>query len=540
MATRNINQALSNMANIAMRNDPMQGMSQAGNNINNAIAGLQNIAQEQTGLQRENYEAGVERNTQSAIATLNQLASATTDGQIDPEAIATDLQQYGAQIDMGRVNNAQTQAANNAINQWMFNQERETAGAQLASTEYLQGVEIPEDITTDLGKMNYVRAQVNKDTNLSTQAKEMAVQQYGAQLQVDQGLTPQWSQPTQQTFGDSAVMTQTNNVTGEVKQVGSWSIPGSNGTGADVFATDIKYRDSDGNIQSGSKGKDGRVYDRNGEAVPIGGDSGFEEIQPTMVDYHMEVMKNPEEYPEEQRNVSREYLNQESLRANNRGYLSRDEFTSYINDVTTTQGEVQYLDEALEVISLLESGDTSRWGDNIRQFMNKYAETMGLEIGEADINDLASLNKANKFEIVRGIVRAFAPVSDAAMNLTIESMDGRSYPEGIQAVKATRDSIANDHNTQVKVAARSGVGEDYRYPEISKWTKPQYQSKGEMKQKIDAAVGNQAADQTAAELQTMASGNNNTAPQAALEFLTANPDQAEAFQAKYGYLPEGY
>ncbi|CAM4463363.1 hypothetical protein [Vibrio agarivorans] len=552
MATRGVNNALNNLSRIAASQNPMQGLNQAGKNINQAVQGLRDMAREQTDIAQQNYETGVAQNTSQAVARLNQLAAeaAQGDGQLDVEAFRQDLAQYGNQIDLDRVNAAELQATNNTINQWRFNQEQQQVGAQSAATEYVSNLELPETVANlpDNAKLNYVRTQLRNDETMSPQAKEVALQQYTTQLEVDRGLRPQWSDPVTQTYGDSQVMTQTNNVTGETKQVGAWSVPGLNGTGADVFATDIKYRDGEGNLLNGSKGKDGRVYDRNGQVVEMGED--FEEVQPTMVDFHSEVLANQQDYSAEQVAASREFLNAESALASNRGQYSQSQFVDYVTERNNIQSDIQFLDESLEIISLLQESDSSRFGNSLRQLLNKYAEPLGMQFGDAEVNDLYAQSESRKLEVVRSIVRAFAPVSDTAMSLTIDSLSGNTLAEQLQTVKATRDNIASGHNSLVKTAEELDVAEAHLAPDIPNWTKPQYESKAEVEQKTNEAIGN--AEATAADLQSRAAnggqpqqqpepvGAQITAPQGALDYLTANPDQIDAFEAKYGYRPEGF
>ncbi|EPQ8264815.1 hypothetical protein ACUWN6_001961 [Vibrio alginolyticus] len=485
-----INRVLGQLSDLASQGNPSNTFDTGADRISQSIEQLRSLAQEQTQVNQANYENQRERNTADIIDQLNR---ATTQDALS----GVDFNQFGNKVNQTAINQVFGSRQDTLIDryrdEWLFDQEQKAAGADLASSKFVSSYAPSGNATTDMGKLNEFRLTLSSDKTLSPQAKAQAEQKYINRLQVENGLRPQWDEPKLESFGDSQVMTQHNAITGETKQIGAWSKPGVNGTGSSVFATDVQYRTPDGKIHQGSKGKDGRIYDRNGNAVQIGGNRGATELRPDMTNYHLDVVKNSEDFSPEQVAASREFLNAESLRESNRGQFTQEQFVNYVTETNASDADIQYLDDTLEVISLLQESDVSRLGSEARSTLNRFLELGGYHSGEADVNELFAQSESRKLEIVRGIVRAFAPVSDTAMNLVIDGLSGKTLAGQLQAVKATRDKVASEHNAKVKTASDLGVADKYRGTTYDRWAKPTYASKSEIKDKVNTNVGNQAA-----------------------------------------------
>ncbi|TOD58354.1 hypothetical protein [Vibrio parahaemolyticus] len=519
-----INRVLGQLSDLASQGNPSNTFDAGADRISQSINDLRALAQEQTAVNQANYEAQKERNTANIIDQLNRATS--------QEALrGVDTNQFGNQVDQPAINqffgSRQDTLIDRYRDEWTFDQEQQAAGADLASSKFVSSYAPSGNATTDMGKLNEFRLALNSDETLSPQAKVQAEQKYINRLQVENGLRPQWDEPKLESFGDSQVTTQRNAITGETKQIGAWSKPGVNGTGSSVFATDVQYRTPDGKIHQGSKGKDGRIYDRNGNAVQIGGNRGATELRPDMTNYHLDVVKNSEDFSPEQVAASREFLNAESLRESNRGQFTQEQFVNYVTETNASDADIQYLDDTLEVISLLQESDVSRLGSEARSTLNRFLELGGYHSGEADVNELFAQSESRKLEIVRGIVRAFAPVSDTAMNLVIDGLSGKTLAGQLQAVKATRDKVASEHNAKVKTASDLGVADKYRGTTYDRWTKPTYASKSEIKDKVNTNVGNQAtAERGVDELRSLAankSGTGTQTPPPATVVITNHP-----------------
>lgn len=491
MATRSMDRVLASLTpqtpNFSAAN---QLFASGSNQISQGLQGLQNVAQGQADAQQAQYENQVEQNTQDAISLLTREARAAANRGEDPSAIDTEnlLRQYGRNIDMGQINEAQQSLPAQLNQEMQLAQNIQTQTNTTSATKF-----VSDNYTrTENGSVNAIdfMKKLESDESLTPGAKAIARQQFAAQAQVDNGLIPQWSPAVTQQFGGSTVMTQTNNVTGETKQVGAWTDPSLNtGSGGQVFAADVQYRDADGNIRYGSKGKDGRLYDRNGAVLPVGGENGVEELGSDITSYHLDVVKNPENYTSEQVQGSRNYLNQQSILESNRGQLSQSQFVDHVTEINQSDSDIAYLDDSLQVVSLLMEQDASRLGSSARSWLNKYLEAVGMESGDEAINDLFAQSESRKLEVVRSIVRAFAPVSDTAMNLVMDGLSGRTLAQTQQALKATYDKQVSDHNAKVKTATDLGVAEQYRGTTHERWTRPTYESKAEVEAQTDQAVG---------------------------------------------------
>ncbi|MCL1067925.1 hypothetical protein L2735_14110 [Shewanella olleyana] len=507
---QNINAVNHNAANNLFAN--------SANQVNEGVASLRALANQQVTNQQQQRAQTVNDNTQAAIANLRQYANPNQMNQ----NLGQDLAQYGNDIDMAQIN----EAANAAPQRMMQEAEATEFFRQqdFIGQAKTQLSDLNATFTPDMTAMQKVESLEKAMIGQTPEVQEQLRLQYANQLQVDAGLKPQFSEPETVELGGSKVMLQTNNITGQTKQIGTATDPRMNiGQGGDVFATDIKVKDADGNISQASKGKDGRVYDRNGEVVDMTNNT---EVVPEIMDYHMQVLSNPHEYTDEQFTAAQEYIAEESVKENNRGQFSADQFVTHVTDKNNYEAEIQYLDEGLEIISLMQDQNASRIGSGVKQSLNGILEPMGMQLGESELNDLYALSESRKLEIVRNIVRAFAPVSDTAMNLTIEALEGKSFAQQLMAVKATRDSIASVSNANTKTAKELGVAEQYQGTTYDNWTKPVYESKQEIEAKTNAAIGNPTEIIQA--------------PNEAIQMLMNDPSQEmqDYFMNTFGYLPE--
>lgn len=147
-----------------------------------------------------------------------------------------------------------------------------------------------------------------------------------------------------------------------------------------------------------------------------------------------------------QRDWAATVLQQESLKENERGLMTPAAYDTYVEDVYQTQVDVAGLDASLEVLKALSESDASRIGQGTINTLNRYLEPVGMSVGEEELRKFYQSSEADRLELVASLVRAFAPVSDTAMELVQDSLRGKTFEQTYQAVDATRRRLARNYN----------------------------------------------------------------------------------------------
>ncbi|MGR5435244.1 hypothetical protein [Vibrio owensii] len=204
------------------------------------------------------------------------------------------------------------------------------------------------------------------------------------------------------------------------------------------------FQDKDGNRTTLYRMDDGTFRDSANRVVdPIA--EGLTEVNQDNIDIAKRIMSDSTATPA-QRDWAANILQQESLRENERGLMTPAAYDTYVEDVYQTQVDVAGLDASLEVLKALSESDASRIGQGTINTLNRYLEPVGMSVGQEELRKFYQSSEADRLELVASLVRAFAPVSDTAMELVQDSLRGKTFEQTYQSVDATRRRLARTYN----------------------------------------------------------------------------------------------
>ncbi len=184
---------------------------------------------------------------------------------------------------------------------------------------------------------------------------------------------------------------------------------------------------------------------------------GLKEVDQDSLDIAKKIMSDTTATPN-QRDWAAGVLQQEDLKANERGLMTPAAYDTYVEDVYQTQVDIGGLDASLEVLKTLSESDASRIGQGTINTLNRYLEPVGLSLGEKELRQFYQASEADRLELVAGLVRAFAPVSDTAMDLVQDSLRGKTFEQTYQSVEATRRRLARQYNGLIDRGNAMNVG----------------------------------------------------------------------------------
>ncbi|MEZ9229972.1 hypothetical protein AB4259_02670 [Vibrio amylolyticus] len=184
---------------------------------------------------------------------------------------------------------------------------------------------------------------------------------------------------------------------------------------------------------------------------------GLTEVDQDSVAIAKKIMTDATATPN-QRDWAAGVLQQDDLKANERGLMTPSAYESLVENVYQTRTDIGGLDASLEVLKILSESDASRIGQGTVNTINRYLEPMGLTVGQEDLRKFYQSSEADRLELVASLVRAFAPVSDTAMELVQDSLKGKTFEQTYQAVEATRRRLARNYNGLIERGEAMQVG----------------------------------------------------------------------------------
>ncbi|PTP95461.1 hypothetical protein [Vibrio splendidus] len=405
---------------------------QGGNQIQQAIQGLSGLAQQQAD------------NQQSDLLAQFESRVGGTDTAEGANALREQLAQSGLTGQNQRLANQSVDARLGMLDQ----RSRQVAQDQLAQDRF------------GLQQEQFAHQQEQADRNLVTGPN-------GGQYQV--------------TYGEDGKATANKIIGMDEPAAGP----------ADVFSKRTKLQDAEGNVSWVNQGKDGKLYDLNGNQTSIGGDTGLSVVDPTQVDVAKAIISDPNSSMED-KTQARQFLQFDMEQTQDFGNMGKAEFNKYVREGTQLSSDVGYIDGTLDRVDTLMELGGSRLGGLTRSHANRFAELLGKRAGDEEINREFAGVEAETLEIVRGIIRAFAPVSDTAMTLVIDSMKGKTFLEQMEAIKATRNSMSKDYDANAEFGSRMKVGSDYTFEPLGSYVTPSEREAQDVKAIENAANTNAA------------------------------------------------
>ncbi|MFA0145373.1 hypothetical protein AB4452_04725 [Vibrio lentus] len=217
-----------------------------------------------------------------------------------------------------------------------------------------------------------------------------------------------------------------------------------------------QFEDADGNRTMLYRMDDGTFRDASNQPVdPV--KMGLTEVNQDNIEIAKKLMTDPTATPA-QRDWAAGVLQQDDLKKNERGFMSSSRYENYVEGVFEDQATITGLTNALDVLKALEEDDVSRLGQGTINNVNRYLEPFGMSLGDPETRKSYQASEADRIELVAQIIRAFAPVSDTAMELVMEGFKGQTFEQTAQAAEATLRRYINQYNTKLAEGKAMQVG----------------------------------------------------------------------------------
>ncbi|MEZ9705463.1 hypothetical protein AB4342_01380 [Vibrio breoganii] len=216
------------------------------------------------------------------------------------------------------------------------------------------------------------------------------------------------------------------------------------------------FQDANGNRTTLYRMDDGSFRDSANRPVnPV--ELGLTEVNQDNIDIAKKVMSDSTSTPS-QRDWAAGVLQADALKESERGLMSPSRYETYVDDVFDTQATITGLSNAMDVLQALEEDNVSRLGQGTINSVNRYLEPLGFSLGDAETRQRYQASEADRLELVAQIIRAFAPVSDTAMELVMQGFEGKTFEQTVQSADATRRRFANQYNTLLEQGKAMQVG----------------------------------------------------------------------------------
>lgn len=184
------------------------------------------------------------------------------------------------------------------------------------------------------------------------------------------------------------------------------------------------------------------------------------------------------------------------------------------------QTGVTQLNRALNIAFDAEEAGVSLIGSNMSSYINKFRELGGFDTDE-DARFAQAYGSAS-LDIARQLAQALRPVSGEQLKLVLDSLRGGSWGGVQEAIRGTMIQTAQGYADKYDFLEREGANAIKAWPRRIGFER----TPGVIDTERQAISANPEQPQR-------------QAPQAAIEYLRANPQFADQFREKYGYLPEG-
>lgn len=225
------------------------------------------------------------------------------------------------------------------------------------------------------------------------------------------------------------------------------------GTGADdkLFSGgEVQFIDPNGNTVTLYRTNNANAPFRDSGGNPVNPtELGLREVNQTNIDIARKLMTDPSATAS-QREWAAQILQAEELAKNERGNMSPTRYEGWVQDIYRQQSDMEGIDTTISHIDSLLEGDTSRLGQRTVNIINGLLEPLNTSIGDPDLRKKWQAYSGDKLELTASLVRAFAPVSDTAMNLVETSLEGATLEAIKSALESTKRRIDRDYDYMIK------------------------------------------------------------------------------------------